>query len=54
MLHFDNNDSLKTIYFACFHYIMKYRIISSSNSSYCKNVFMYKRKLLQTLVGANL
>jgi hypothetical protein len=46
VLHISNTDTLRSIYFACFHSLMKYAIIFWDNSSDSKRDLHCKRKLL--------
>jgi hypothetical protein len=39
LLHIDNTDTLKSIYVAYFHFLMKYGIIFCGKSSHSKKVF---------------
>jgi hypothetical protein len=43
-LHFSNTDTLKSIYFAYFHSLMKYGIIFWVNSFDSKKVFTLQKK----------
>jgi hypothetical protein len=41
MLHVGNTDTVKSVYFAYFHTIMKYGIMLWGNSSYSKKIFTF-------------
>jgi hypothetical protein len=45
--HVNNIDTLKLIYFAYFHSLMKYRIIFRGNSSDSKKVFTLQNKIIR-------
>jgi hypothetical protein len=49
--HVNNTVTLKAIYFAYFHYIMKYGIIFWGNSSISKNVFTLQKKVIRIVAG---
>jgi hypothetical protein len=51
MLHINNIDTLKSIYFAYFHSLIKYGIISGSNSSDSKKVFILQKKIIRIVMG---
>jgi hypothetical protein len=51
LLHVSNIDTLKLIYFACFHSLMKYRIIFWGNSSDGTKVFTLQKKTVRIVVG---
>jgi hypothetical protein len=51
MLHITNNDTLKSIYFAYFHSLMKYEIILGGNSPDSKKVFTLQKKIVRIMVG---
>jgi hypothetical protein len=46
MCHFNNTDTLKSIYFAYFHLKMKYGIILGGNSSNSRNIFTLQKKVV--------
>jgi hypothetical protein len=52
MLHVSNTDTLKSVYFAYFHSIMKYGIIFWGNSSNSKKIFALQKKIRRVMVGA--
>jgi hypothetical protein len=54
MLHFGNTDTLKSVYFAYFHSIMKYGIIlggGGGNSSNSKKIFTLQKKTVRLMAG---
>ena len=51
MLHISNTDTLKSIYFAYFHSLMKYGIIFWGNSSDSKKVFTLQKKIVRIMMG---
>jgi hypothetical protein len=51
MAHVSYTVTLKAIYFACFHSIMKYGIIFWGNSSSSKNVFTLQKKVIRIIAG---
>jgi hypothetical protein len=51
LLHISNTDTLKSIYFAYFHSLMKYGIIFWSNSSDSKKVFTLQKKIVRTMMN---
>jgi hypothetical protein len=48
LLHISNTDTLKSIYFAYFHSLMKDGIIFRGNSSDSKKVFTLEKKILES------
>jgi hypothetical protein len=52
MLHISNINTLKSIYFAYFHSIIKYGIIFWGNSSTSSKIFIYK-KIISVMVDAH-
>jgi hypothetical protein len=50
MLHIRNIDTLKSIYFAYFHYLMKYGIILGGNLSDNKKVFILQKKIVSIMM----
>jgi len=44
MVHISNINILELIYYACFHFILKYRIISGGTSSNSGNIFHYTKE----------
>ena len=53
MYYICNNDTLRSIYFACFHSIASYGIISGGNSSYSKKIFTLQKRIIRIMVGAH-
>jgi hypothetical protein len=51
LFHISNTDTLKSIYFAYFHSLMKYRIIFWDNSSDSKKIFTLQKKIVRIMVG---
>jgi hypothetical protein len=51
MLHINNTEVLKSIYFAYFHSVMKYGIIFGGNSSYSENIFTLQKKIIRPIPG---
>jgi hypothetical protein len=51
LLHFSNIDTLKSIYFAYFHTLMKYGLIFGGNSSDSKKVFTLQKKIVRLVMG---
>jgi hypothetical protein len=51
MLHISNTDTLKSIYFAYFHSIIKYGIIFWDNSFNSKKIFILKKKSVRIVAG---
>jgi hypothetical protein len=51
MSHVSNTVTLKAIYFAYFHSIMKYGIIFGGNSSSRKNVFTLLKKVIRIIAS---
>jgi hypothetical protein len=49
--HISNFDTMKLIYFAYFHSLMKYRIIFWGNSCDCKKVFTLQKKTVKIIEG---
>jgi hypothetical protein len=45
MCHISNSDTLRSVYFACFHSIMKYGITFGGNSSNSKELFTLQKML---------
>jgi hypothetical protein len=52
MYHFINQNTLKSIYFAYFHSIVKYGIIFWGNSSNSKKIFTLQKKIIRIMVVA--
>jgi hypothetical protein len=52
MFHISNTETLKSIYFAYFHSIMKYGIIFWGNASYSKKIFTLQKKIVRLMAGA--
>jgi hypothetical protein len=51
MSHVSNTVTLKAMYFAYFHSIMKYGIIFWGNSSSSKNIFTLQKKVIRIIAG---
>jgi hypothetical protein len=51
MLHVSNTNTLKSVYFAYFHSVMKYEIIFGGNSSNSKKIFALKEKMVRLMAG---
>jgi hypothetical protein len=52
MFHIVKIDTLKSIYFAYFHSIMKYGIIFGGNSSNSRKIFTLQKKIIRIMAGA--
>jgi hypothetical protein len=52
VFHIVSIDTLKSIYFAYFHSVMKYGIIFWSNSSSSKRAFTLQKKIIRIAAGA--
>jgi hypothetical protein len=52
MFHISNITTLKSIYFAYFHSVIKYGIISWGNSSNSGKIFTLQKKIIRIVVGA--
>jgi hypothetical protein len=52
MYHVSNINTLKSIYFAYFQFIIKYGIIFWGNSSNSKKIFTLQKKIIRIMVGA--
>jgi hypothetical protein len=52
VFHISNTDTLKSIYFAYFHSIMKYGIIVWGNSSNSKIIFTLQKIIFRIMAGA--
>jgi Na+/glutamate symporter len=52
--HISKIDTVKKIYFAYFHSLMKYGIIIWGNSSDSKKVFTLHKKIIKIIAGTNL
>jgi IS1 family transposase len=53
MYHISNINTLKSIYFAYCHSIIKYGIIFWGNSSNSRNIFTLQKKIMRIMVGAH-
>jgi hypothetical protein len=53
MYYICNNDTLKSIYFACFHSIASYGIILGGNSSNSKKIFTLQKRTIRIMVAAH-
>jgi hypothetical protein len=51
MYHFVNQNTLKSIYFAYFHSIVKYGTMFWGNSSNSRNIFTLQKKIIRIMVG---
>jgi hypothetical protein len=52
MFHIGNIDTLKSVYFAYFHSIMKYGIIFWGSSSNSKRIFTSQKKIIRIMAAA--
>jgi hypothetical protein len=52
MVHISNITTLKSIYFAYFHSIIKYEIIFWGNSSNSGKIFTLQKKIIRNMAGA--
>jgi hypothetical protein len=50
--HISNINTLKSIYFAYFHSVIKYRIIFWDNSSNSKKIFTLQKKIIRIMVSS--
>jgi hypothetical protein len=53
MYHFVNQNTLKSIYFAYFHSIVKYGIIFWGNSPNSRKIFTLQNKIIRIMIGAH-
>jgi hypothetical protein len=53
MYHICNNNTLKSIYFAYFHSVIKYELIFWGNSPNSKKVFTLQKKVIRIMFGAH-
>jgi len=53
MYHICNNDTLRSIYFAYFHFIASYGIILWGNSPYSRKIFTLQKKRIRIMMGAH-
>ena len=53
MYYICNNDTFRSIYFACFHSIASHGIILGGNSSYSKKIFTLQNGIIRIMVGAH-
>jgi hypothetical protein len=51
MSHISSTDTLKSIYFACYHSIMKYGIILGGNSPNSKLIFTLQKRTVRIIAG---
>jgi hypothetical protein len=51
LLHISNTETLKSIYYAYFHSLMKYRIILWGNSTDSRKVFTLQKKTVGIMRG---
>jgi IS1 family transposase len=52
MFHINNINTLKSIYFAYFHSIIKYGIFFGDNSSNSRKIFTLQKEIVRIMVGA--
>jgi len=50
--HFMSQDTLRTIYFSCFHCIILYGIIFWGNSAYSSNIFKIQKRIIRIIMNA--
>jgi len=50
--HFMSQDTLRTIFFSYFHYILLYGIIFWGNSAYSTNIFKIKKMIIRIILNA--
>jgi len=53
MYHICNNDTLRSICFAYFHFIANYGIILWGNSSYGRKIFTLQKRIIRIMMGAH-
>jgi len=53
MYYICNNDTLRSIYFACFRSIASYGIILGGNSSNSKKIFTLQKRIIRIMVGTH-
>jgi hypothetical protein len=53
MYHFVNQNTLKSIYFAYFHSIVKYGINFWGNSPNSRKIFTLQKKIIRIIIGAH-
>jgi IS1 family transposase len=53
MFHISSTNTLKSIYFAYFHSIIKYGIVFWGNSSNSRKIFTLQKKIVRLMVGAH-
>jgi IS1 family transposase len=53
VLHISNINTLKSIYFTYFHFIVQYGIIFWGNSCNSRKIFTVQKKIIRILVGAH-
>jgi hypothetical protein len=51
MIHFSNINTLKSVYYAYFHSVIKYGIIFWGNSSNSGKIFTLKKKIIRIMAG---
>jgi hypothetical protein len=54
MVHISNINTLKSIYYAYFHFIIKYGISFLGNSSNIGKIFTLQKKIIRIMAGAQL
>jgi len=52
MVHISNINTLKSIYYAHFHSVIKYGIIIGSNSSNSGKIFTLEKQIVRRMAGA--
>jgi hypothetical protein len=52
MVHISNINTLKTFYYAYFHFIIKYRTIFGGNSSNGGKIFTIQKKIIRVMANA--
>jgi len=50
--HFMSQDTIRTIYFPCFHSILSYGIIFWGNSAYSSNIFKIQKRIIRIIMNA--
>ena len=53
MFYICNSDTLRSIYFVCFHSIVSYGIIFWGNSSNSRKMFTLQKRIIRIVVGAH-
>ena len=52
MVHISTFNTLKSIYYACFHCIIKYGMIFGGNSSNSGKIFTLQKRIVRIMAGA--